>query len=82
MVPSIFCSIGLVKVLWNKVTGIMNPRITSDIYFHGTLPVFRSDRGVGTASLKSKLLHKLMAIIEEIIYKTFLGLNKMYDALD
>ena len=38
--------------------------------------------GVGTASLESKLLHKLMAIIEEIIYKKILGLNRMYDALD
>ena len=50
--------------------------------FHGALNGFRSDRGTGTASLKSKLLRQLMSIKEEVVYEFFLDLWKSYDALD
>lgn len=73
---------GLVEVLWETVTGILNRRLTAAIQFHNTLHGFRTVRGTGTAYLESKMLQQLMAMREEFLYDIFLDLNKSYDALD
>ena len=43
---------------------------------------FRAGRGTGTATLEAKLLQKLAAMREEVLYVIFLDLTKAYDALD
>ena len=52
----------MVKVLWKTVMGIQ---------FHGTFHGFCTGRGTGTASLEAKLLQKLTAMREDILYEIF-----------
>ena len=49
--------IGLVEVMWKVVAVILNCRFTSSITFHDALHGVRAGRGMGTATLKAKLLH-------------------------
>ena len=57
-----FRGIGLVEVLWKTLTGLLNFHFTSEIQFRDILRGFWSIRGMGTSSLKSKLLHQLTAM--------------------
>ena len=41
-----------------------------------------SGRGTGTANIGDKLLHKLAAMREEVLYVIFMDLHKEYDTLD
>ena len=77
-----FRGIGLVKVLWKTMSGIINHRLKLVIVYHDTLRVFRSGRVTGTASFKAKLLQQLAAIREEFLYEIFIDLHKSYNALD
>ena len=52
--------------------------ITSHDFLHG----FRAGCGTGTATLEAKLLQKLAAMREEVLYVIFLDLHKAYDALN
>ena len=74
--------IGLVEVMWKVVPVILTRRLTSSITFHNVLHGFRAGRGTGTATLETKLLQKLAAMREEVLYVIFLDLTKKYDALD
>ena len=74
--------IGLVEVIWKVMAVILNRRLTSSITFHDVLHGFRAGRGTGTATLEAKLLQKLAAMREEVLYVIFLDLTKAYDALD
>ena len=77
-----FWGIGLVKVLWKTMSGIINHRLKLVIVYHDTLRGFRSGRVTGTASFKAKLLQQLAAIREEFLYEIFIDLHKSYNALD
>ena len=68
--------------MWKVVAVILNRRFTSSITFHDVLHRFRAGRGTGTATLEAKLLQKLAAMREEVLYVIFLDLTKAYDALD
>ena len=57
----------LVEVMWKVVAAILNHRLTTSITFHDFLHVFRAVRGTGTATLKAKLLQKLVALREEVL---------------
>ena len=74
--------IGLVEVMWKVVAEILNRRLTASITFHDFLHGFRAVCGTGTATLKAKLLQKLAALREEVLYVIFLDLQKAYGALD
>ena len=50
--------------------------------FHDVLHGFREVRGARTSSLESKLLQKLKAMREDVLYTVSLDLRKVYDALD
>ena len=52
------------------------------VQFYDVIYGFRDIRGTGTTSLESKLLQKLTAMREEVLYKVFLELRKAYDDLD
>ena len=74
--------IGLVEVVWKVVAAILNPRFTSSITYHDAIHRFRVGCGTVTATLEAKLLQKLAAMREEVLYVIFLDLTKSYDALD
>ena len=74
--------IGLVEVMWKVVAAILHRRITTAITYHDALHGFRAGRGTGTATLEAKLLQKLAAMREEVLYVIFLDVTKVYDALD
>ena len=61
---------------------ILNFLITASITYHNFLHGFRSGHGTDTSTLKAKLLQKLAALREEVLYVIFLDLHKAYDALD
>ena len=67
--------IGLVEVMWKVVVVILNRRLTSSITSHDVLHGFRAGRGTGTATLEAKLLQKLVAMREEVLY-VFLYLHR------
>ena len=52
-----FHSIVLIKVIWKTVIEILNSHLTSEIQFHNYLNGFFNKRNMGTAYLRSKLLH-------------------------
>ena len=77
-----YCGIGLVEVIWKVVAMILNYRLTASITFHNFLHGFQAGHGTGTATLEAKMLQKLEALREEVLYVIFLDLNKFYDAMD
>ena len=77
-----YWGIGLVEVMWKVVAAILNRRFTASITYHNFLHGFRADHGTGTATLEAKLLQKLVALREEVLYVIVLDLHKAYDALD
>ena len=76
-----FWEVGLVKVLWKLISGIINCRLFSYIQFHDVLHGFRAGRGTGTATLKAKLLQHIIAMRETVLHAIFLDLRKAYYAL-
>ena len=68
--------------LWKVVAAILNLRLTASITFHDLLHGFRAGCGTSTATLEAKLLQKLVALREEVLYVIFLDLHKEYDALE
>ena len=61
-VHGVFRGIGIIKVLWKTVTGIMNFLLALDIAFLNILNGFRDVKVIGTSSLEAKLLQKLTAM--------------------
>ena len=74
--------IGLVEVMWKVVAAIINCCFTASITYLNALHGFRAGCGTGTATLEAKLLQKLAALREEVIYMIFLDLTKVCYALD
>ena len=68
--------IWLVEVMWKVVAEILHLRLTASITYHDFLHGFRAGRGTGTATVKAKLLQKLAAMREEVLYVIFLDLHK------
>ena len=69
-------------MMWKVVAEILHFRLTTAITYHDFLHGFRAGRGTGTATLEAKLLQKLAAMREEVLYVILLDLTKAYDALD
>ena len=57
-----FRIIGLVKIIWKTVLGIVNHWIGAAVRFHDILHGFWSGQGKGTISFESKLLQNRMAM--------------------
>ena len=77
-----FRGIGLVEVIWNTVTEILNHCMMAAIQYHDTLNKLFTRIGKGYASLEDKLIQQLMAMREELIYEIFLDIHKAYDYSD
>ena len=54
-----FPRIGMVRMLWKIVTGILNLCLTDTIQFHETLHGFRIGRGPRNSYLEANMIHKL-----------------------
>ena len=74
--------IGLVEVMWKVVTAILHRRLATAITYNNFLHGFWAGRGTGTSTLEAKLLQKVAAMREDVLYVIFLDLHKPYDALD
>ena len=74
--------IGLVEVVCNSVTVILNFCFAASITYHESLNGFWSDHSTGTASLEVKILQKAMEMREEVLYMILLDLNKVDDDLE
>ena len=68
--------------MWKVVPEILNIRLTTSITFHDFLHGFWAGQRTGTATLEAKLLQKLAALREEILYVIFLDLHKAYEDWD
>ena len=68
--------------MWKVVAAILHRRLTTAITYHNALHGFRSGRGTGTATLEAKLLQKLAAMREEVLYVILMDLTNAYDVLD
>ena len=66
------------EVILKAVLGVVNWQIGTEVDFHNILHGSRACRATRTASLKFKLIQKLMAMREEVLYEV----KKAYDALD
>ena len=77
-----FRGVGLVKVLWKAIYGIINRWISSSTQFHDDLHGFRAGRGTGTTTLEENMLLQIIAIRDKFLHSIFLDLRKDYDALD
>ena len=76
-----FRGIGLVKVLWKAIYGIINLRISSSIEFHDDLHKFCARRGTYTATLEENLLQQRISTRETFLHIIFIDLQKAYNAL-
>ena len=68
--------------MWNALSGVINCWIGAAVQFQYVLHGLRAGRGTGTASLEAKYFQQLMAMRDEFLYKVFLDLRKVYDALN
>ena len=70
------------KCIAQVVAAILYLRLTTSITFHDFLHGFREGRGTGTSNLEAKLLQKLEALRDEVLYMIFQDLHNAYGALD
>ena len=77
-----FRGVGLVELMCNTVTSLLNRRLTTEIKLHNVLHGFQAGRGTGTAALEANLLQQVSAMREAVFFKVFLYHQKTYDALD
>ena len=77
-----FWGIGIMEVLCKTLTVILNRHLVAAFTIHKILHVLQDSRGMGIASLKFNLLHKLMYTREEVLYVIFMDLHMACDALD
>ena len=70
------------EVTWKVVAAILNCRLTASITYHNFVHGFWAGCSTGTATLEAKMIQKLVAFREEVLYVIFLDLHKAYDALD
>ena len=52
------------------------------IRYHDILHGLQMVQGMGTASLKAKLIQHMTEMREEVLYEVFIDLQKVYKALD
>ena len=75
-------TIGLLEVIWNMITTIINNRLGMDIYIHDALYRFIQGRGKVTDTLGAKLAQQLAGIFHEPLFHIFLELREIYDSLE
>ena len=74
-------SIGLGEEVWKAVAVILDRSFTASITYHNSLNGFRETCRMVTATLKFKMIQKVVALKEEVLHVIFLDLYKAYDAL-
>ena len=61
---------------------VVDCRLKRSVTLHDALHGFRAGRGMGTATLESKLAYQLVDIVHELLFQVFLDVRKAYDSLD
>ena len=74
--------IRLVEDIWKAMSGVVNFRIGLAVYFYDTLHGFMAGIGTGTASLEVKLIHKMTAMRDEVLYEAFIDTQKSNADMD
>ena len=69
-------------MVWKAVTVILNFYFAASITYHDSFHSLWAGRSTGTAYLDIKLLHKVMAMREEVLYMIFLDLHNVYNNLE
>ena len=77
-----YCRIELMGVVWKTVVVIINRCLREATTLHGVINGLRAGHGIGTASIKAKLLQQFTSMREKVLYGIFLDLNEAYDALE
>ena len=77
-----FRVIGMVEVMCKATTRIINRWLTAAITYHSSLHGFQMGWCMGTAILKTKLLHQLTDMREVVLHTMLLDFQKVYDALE
>ena len=57
-----FCGIGLLEIIWKRITSIMDMRIKESVDFHYALHGFHSCWETGTAIIEAKLIQQLATL--------------------
>ena len=66
------------EVVWKAVEVILNRHFTNSTTYHDSLHGFQAGYGMGTATLKAKLLQKVAAMRKAVLHAIFLDLHKAY----
>ena len=74
--------IELVEVIWKTVFVIIDKRLGKVIKFQDVMNRFRDNHRAGKSPLEAKLLPNIEAMREEVLYKLFLDLHNIYDAMN
>ena len=77
-----FWGVGMLEVLWEAISGIINVRLFYSIQIHDALHGFHAGRGIRNATLPEKLLQKIISMRDMVIRSILLDLQKAHYALD
>ena len=73
--------IGMVEVIREVISIIINRRLEDSIEFHNGLHELRERRGTGTSTLEAKILNQIVVMHQAVLYKIFLDIQKAYDVM-
>ena len=68
--------IGLVEVLWNMCSVVVNCQLKISVVFRDALHGFIKGKGAGTATLEAKLAHKMAGLVHDPLFRVFLDVCK------
>ena len=74
--------IGLVEVLWEVCSVVINCRLKRSVVLHNALHGFREGRGTGTEMLEAKLAHHLDGLAHKPLFQVLLDVRNDYEPLD
>ena len=77
-----YWEIGMVEVLWKLCLVVVNFHLKSSIVLHDALHGFREGRGIGTATLDSKLAQQLAGIEHRPLFQVFLDVRNTCEFMD
>ena len=72
----------MIEVIWKLISIIFDWRLAAAIELHVVLHGFQVKWGTGTATLETKLLHKISEMNQEVMYDIFVDICKACDVLD
>ena len=74
--------IGIVEVLCQVYSVLVNCSLNSSFVLHDALHEFREWRGAGMATLEANLAQQLASIAHDTLFQVFLDVHNSYSELD